>query len=155
MMELIFENDYDQLFDKYESIFIDLAEYTVNLLQRNDNFSLEVNFIDNETIHQINRDYRNIDRPTDVISFAFLDEVEGEININYGDHMFLLGEILISLDQAKLQAEEYKHSLHREICFLFIHGLLHLLGYDHQNEEQEKEMFDLQDKILLEKGVVR
>lgn len=154
-MELIFENDYDQLFDKYESIFIDLAEYTVNLLQRNDNFSLEVNFIDNETIHQINRDYRNIDRPTDVISFAFLDEVEGEININYGDHMFLLGEILISLDQAKLQAEEYKHSLHREICFLFIHGLLHLLGYDHQNEEQEKEMFDLQDKILLEKGVVR
>ena len=155
MMELIFENDYDQLFDKYESIFIDLAEYTVNLLQRNDNFSLEVNFVDNETIHQINRDYRNIDRPTDVISFAFLDEVEGEININYGDHMFLLGEILISLDQAKLQAEEYKHSLHREICFLFIHGLLHLLGYDHQNEEQEKEMFDLQDKILLEKGVVR
>lgn len=154
-MELIFENDYDQLFDKYESIFIDLAEYTVNLLQRNDNFSLEVNFVDNETIHQINRDYRNIDRPTDVISFAFLDEVEGEININYGDHMFLLGEILISLDQAKLQAEEYKHSLHREICFLFIHGLLHLLGYDHQNEEQEKEMFDLQDKILLEKGVVR
>ena len=94
MMELIFENDYDQLFDKYESIFIDLAEYTVNLLQRNDNFSLEVNFVDNETIHQINRDYRNIDRPTDVISFAFLDEVEGEININYGDHMFLLGEIL-------------------------------------------------------------
>ena len=154
-MELIFENDYDQFFDKYESIFIDLAEYTVNLLQRNDNFSLEVNFVDNETIHQINRDYRNIDRPTDVISFAFLDEVEGEININYGDHMFLLGEILISLDQAKLQAEEYKHSLHREICFLFIHGLLHLLGYDHQNEEQEKEMFDLQDKILLEKGVVR
>jgi len=154
-MELIFENDYDQFFDKYESIFIDLADYTVNLLQRNDNFSLEVNFVDNETIHQINRDYRNIDRPTDVISFAFLDEVEGEININYGDHMFLLGEILISLDQAKLQAEEYKHSLHREICFLFIHGLLHLLGYDHQNEEQEKEMFDLQDKILLEKGVVR
>ena len=152
-MELIFENDYDQLFDKYEAIFIDLAEYTVNLLQRNDNFSLEVNFVDNETIHQINRDYRNIDRPTDVISFAFLDEVEGEININYGDHMFLLGEILISLDQAKLQAEEYKHSLHREICFLFIHGLLHLLGYDHMNKEDEDKMFGIQKEILEELGI--
>ena len=62
--------------------------------------------------------------------------------------MFLLGEILISLDQAKLQAEEYKHSLHREICFLFIHGLLHLLGYDHIEKEDEEVMFKKQDELL-------
>lgn len=154
-MELIFENEYDEQFNEYESILLDLADYTIKLLSRRDNFSLEVNFIDNETIHQINKDYRHIDRPTDVISFAFLDEVEGEVSINYDDHQFLLGEILISIDQAKIQAEEYGHSLHREICFLFVHGLLHLLGYDHQNEEEEKEMFGLQERILNEKGVVR
>ncbi len=154
-MELIFENEYDEQFNEYESILFDLADYTIKLLSRRDNFSLEVNFIDNETIHQINKGYRHIDRPTDVISFAFLDEVEGEVSINYDDHQFLLGEILISIDQAKIQAEEYGHSLHREICFLFVHGLLHLLGYDHQNEEEEKEMFGLQERILNEKGVVR
>lgn len=154
-MELIFENEYDEQFNEYESILLDLADYTIKLLSRRDNFSLEVNFIDNETIHQINKDYRHIDRPTDVISFAFLDEVEGEVSINYDDHQFLLGEILISINQAKIQADEYGHSLHREICFLFVHGLLHLLGYDHQNEEEEKEMFGLQERILNEKGVVR
>lgn len=154
-MELIFENEYDEQFNEYERILLDLADYTIKLLSRRDNFSLEVNFIDNETIHQINKDYRHIDRPTDVISFAFLDEVEGEVSINYDDHQFLLGEILISIDQAKIQADEYGHSLHREICFLFVHGLLHLLGYDHQNEEEEKEMFGLQERILNEKGVVR
>ena len=115
-----------------------IAKVTQGKVNKKGTFEVSVTIVDKETIHDINKKYRNIDRPTDVISFAFLDEVEGEININYGDHMFLLGEILISLDQAKLQAEEYKHSLHREICFLFIHGLLHLLGYDHQNEEQEK-----------------
>ncbi len=154
-MELIFENEYDEQFDEYENILLDIADYAVKLLNRNNNFSLEVNFVNNEMIHQINKEYRHIDRPTDVISFAFLDEVEGEVSINYGDNLFLLGEILISIDQAKIQAEEYGHSLHREICFLFVHGLLHLLGYDHQNEIEEKEMFSLQEKILNEKGVVR
>lgn len=154
-MELIFENEYSKEFDNYEEIFLDLTKYVVELLNRNSNFSLEVNLVDNETIHEINRDYRQIDRPTDVISFAFLDEVEGELSINYGDNMFLLGEILISIDKAKEQAQEYGHSLHREICFLFIHGLLHLLGYDHQDEEQEKVMFELQNKILNNKGVLR
>lgn len=154
-MELIFENEYSKEFDNYEEIFLDLTKYAVELLNRNSNFSLEVNLVDNETIHEINRDYRQIDRPTDVISFAFLDEVEGELSINYGDNMFLLGEILISIDKAKEQAQEYGHSLHREICFLFIHGLLHLLGYDHQDEEQEKVMFELQNKILNNKGVLR
>ncbi|NCA96345.1 MAG: rRNA maturation RNase YbeY, partial [Methanomicrobia archaeon] len=103
--------------------------------------------VDNDTIHQINRDYRHIDRPTDVISFAFNDEVEGEVHIQ-GAQTVLLGTILISVDKAKIQAEAYGHSLDRELKFLFIHGLLHLLGYDHQNSEEEKEMFQLQEDIL-------
>ncbi len=154
-MELIFENESDKNLDKYEDIYKDLALFTLNYLKRNENVSIEVNFVSLDTIHEINREYRSIDRPTDVISFAFLDDVEGEIKINSEDVMILLGEIIISNEQAEKQAKEYGHSLHRELCFLFVHGLLHLLGYDHQTEEQEKEMFALQDKILQEKGIER
>lgn len=154
-MELIFENESDKNLDKYEDIYKDLALFTLNYLKRNKNVSIEVNFVSLDTIHEINREYRSIDRPTDVISFAFLDDVEGEIKINSEDVMILLGEIIISNEQAEKQAKEYGHSLHRELCFLFVHGLLHLLGYDHQTEEQEKEMFALQDKILEEKGIER
>lgn len=154
-MELIFENESDKNLDKYEDIYKDLALFTLNYLKRNENVSIEVNFVSLDTIHEINREYRSIDRPTDVISFAFLDDVEGEIKINSEDVMILLGEIIISNEQAEIQAKEYGHSLHRELCFLFVHGLLHLLGYDHQTQEQEKEMFALQDKILQEKRIER
>lgn len=153
-MELLFVNDYDETLQDYERVFEDLAAHAIQKLHRDDRFSLEVNFVDEETIHEINRQYRKIDRPTDVISFAFLDEVENEIKIQ-GDVMLMLGEIFISVDQAKQQAKEYQHSLHRELCFLFVHGLLHLLGYDHQDEEEEKEMFQIQEEILQEKGITR
>ena len=100
--------------------------------------------VDDERIHEINREYRHIDRSTDVISFAMEDNdqfyVEGMPRT--------LGDIFISVDHAKKQAEEYGHSLRREMCFLFTHGILHLLGYDHMTDEQEKEMFGLQDQIL-------
>lgn len=153
-MELLFVNDYDETLQDYEKTFEDLASHAIQKLHRDDRFSLEVNFVNEETIQEINRQYRKIDRPTDVISFAFLDEVENEIKIQ-GDVMLMLGEIFISVDQAKQQAKEYEHSLHRELCFLFVHGLLHLLGYDHQNEEEEKKMFQIQEEILQEKGITR
>lgn len=153
-MELLFVNDYDETLQDYERVFEDLAAHAIQKLHRDDRFSLEVNFVDEETIHEINRQYRKIDRPTDVISFAFLDEVENEIKIQ-GDVMLMLGEIFISVDQAKQQAKEYQHSLHRELCFLFVHGLLHLFGYNHQDEEEEKEMFQIQEEILQEKGITR
>ncbi len=118
-MEMIFENECDSAFDKYEEVFLDLAEFTLKKLNRRvDNVSLEVDLISQERIHEINREYRSIDRPTDVISFAFLDEVEGEVEIKGNDTMILLGEILISVEQATIQAEQYGHSLHRELCFL-------------------------------------
>lgn len=107
-------------------------------------------FVDNERIKEINKTYRNKDSETDVISFAFMDE---EINpktdfINYG-------EIYISLEKAESQSIEYGHSFDRELCFLTVHGLLHLLGYDHMKKEDEIIMFGLQDKILNNLGIER
>ena len=100
--------------------------------------------VDNSTIHELNKKYRNIDRETDVISFALLDEKEEE---SYCDKM-ILGDIYISVDKAIEQAKDYNHTLIRELCFLSIHGLLHLLGYDHIEKEDEKIMFDKQELIL-------
>ena len=106
--------------------------------------------IDNERIHEINKTYRGIDRPTDVISFAFMDD---ETNPNSG--LTDLGEIYISLEKAHEQAKEYGHSFERELSFLLVHGLLHLLGYDHMEEKEEKIMFSLQDEILESLGIIR
>ena len=105
---------------------------------------------DNEYIHKINKEYRGIDRPTDVISFALEDNkdfIEPEFRV--------LGDIYISLDKALEQADNYGHSLLRELCFLTVHGLLHLLGYDHMNEDDEKVMFAKQDDILNEFGITK
>lgn len=100
-------------------------------------------FVSNEEIHEINREYRHIDRVTDVISFALEDTKD----IVY-DGFRLLGDIYIAIDVAYDQAIEYNHSREREVCFLATHGLLHLLGYDHIKEDEEKEMFDKQEELL-------
>lgn len=108
--------------------------------------------IDNKTIHKINLEYRGIDRPTDVISFALEDDkscphIEGMPRI--------LGDIYISIEKAKEQAELYGHSFERELSFLAVHGLLHLLGYDHMEKEEEKIMFERQELILDGFGIKR
>ena len=100
-------------------------------------------FVSNEEIHEINRAYRNTDRVTDVISFALEDNKD----IVYKGFR-LLGDIYIAIDVAYDQAIEYNHSREREVCFLATHGLLHLLGYDHMNEEEEKIMFKKQEELL-------
>ncbi len=119
------------------------------LLNVNNSF-ISIVLTDNKHIHEINKTYRNIDRETDVISFAFMDNDE-----NIKSDITDLGEIYISLEKAHSQAKDYNHSFEREICFLLVHGLLHLLGYDHMNEKDEKEMFGLQDEILSSLGVER
>ena len=104
---------------------------------------LSVIFVDNDEIQEINRTYRNIDRVTDVISFALEDNDEKLV----GDR--ILGDIYLCIPRMREQAKEYNHSEKRELSFLVCHGLLHLLGYDHvNNKEEEKVMFDLQDEIL-------
>ena len=98
-------------------------------------------FVDDEEIQRINRDYRKIDRVTDVISFALCDDPDNEMENQ-------LGDIFIDLDQAFRQAEDYGHSITREVAFLAVHGYLHLCGYDHMTEEDEKIMFAKQEEIL-------
>lgn len=120
-------------------------------------------FVDDEAIHQLNRDYRGIDRPTDVLSFAMNESLDEELDIVYeveeGEELDeptdMLGDIIISVDRAQLQAQEYGHSLKREIGFLFLHGFLHLLGYDHQDEASEAEMMGKQEAILVQVGLLR
>lgn len=145
-MELDFINNGPNQYGDYEKVFIDLANKTFKHLQINVNYIVDVTIVDNKEIHVINRDYRNVDRPTDVISFAFLDdENEGKL---IGDAPISLGQIIISFEKAEQQANEYGHSINREMSFLFVHGLLHLLGYDHMSKEDEEVMFGLQDEIL-------
>ena len=114
------------------------------------NLEFSVIIVDNEKIHEINKEFRGIDRPTDVITFALEDnedfpEMETRI----------LGDVYISLDKAKGQALEYGHSFLRELSFLSIHGFLHLLGYDHMEENDEKVMFSKQEEILNGFGIKR
>ena len=108
------------------------------------NATFNVIIVDNEEIHRINKTYRKIDKPTDVISFALEDNKTEEIF----SEKRVLGDIYISIDKAKEQAKEYGHSLKRELCFLSVHGILHLLGYDHIEKEDEKIMFERQELIL-------
>ncbi|WP_246940457.1 rRNA maturation RNase YbeY [Bacillus pinisoli] len=116
---------------------------------------VSVTFVTNERIQEINRDYRDKDQPTDVISFAMEEMGEGEIEI-YGEELPKhLGDLIISLEKTKEQANEYGHSFNRELGFLAVHGFLHLLGYDHMNEQDEKKMFNRQEEILQEFGLVR
>ena len=148
-MELDF-NSFDQSFNDYEKKYTDLLEKTLRHLSLDFEPYLSVTLVDNDYIHTINRNYRHIDRPTDVISFAFLDDNPKRNELFHSKKMVVLGEIYISTDKAKEQAIAYGHSLERELSFLFVHGLLHLLGYDHMKEEDEKVMFALQEEILAE-----
>jgi probable rRNA maturation factor len=116
---------------------------------------VSVTFVSNERIQEINREYRAKDIATDVISFAMEELGEGEIALVGVEMPRVLGDIIISIPKAKEQAEEYGHSFLRELGFLALHGFLHLLGYDHMTEDEEKEMFTLQKELLNEYGLTR
>lgn len=114
------------------------------------NVEFNIIIVDNEKIHEINKEYRNIDRPTDVISFALEDDESFP-----GIDIRVLGDIYISLDKVYEQSKAYGHSFFRELSFLTVHGILHLLGYDHMKLEDEKEMFSRQELILNEAGITK
>lgn len=113
---------------------------------------VSVTLVDDDAIRELNRDYRGVDRPTDVLSFAMLEEGEGEPEAPQlpPDAPLQLGDIVISLERAAAQAVEYGHSLERELGFLVTHGVLHLLGYDHQTPEDEARMQETAEAILGE-----
>ena len=139
-------NNYDKNIDEID-ILNDFIKYTLEKLNLN-NVLFNVIIVDNNEIQKINNKYRNLDKPTDVISFALEDNKEIEI-----PNIRVLGDIYISYDKVVSQAKEYNHSIKREICFLAVHGLLHLLGYDHMTEEEEKEMFGIQKEMLDSYGI--
>lgn len=144
-MELEINSEIEQNIDEYRDIYPRLLEKALKMLNVTTNVIMSVTFVDEDMIHEINKTYRNIDRPTDVISFAFLDDKSEKI---VGDVPLDLGEIYICYDVADKNRLSYNNSLKRELCFLFVHGLLHLLGYDHMAKEDEEVMFPLQEKIL-------
>lgn len=154
------------IIDKTNSITrsqLELVETIIEFASTQPELNLEldtemsVTFVHNEEIHQINKEYREKDAPTDVISFALEDEGIDELPIEFGDMDIPrnIGDIIVSVEKIAEQAKEYTHSFERELGFLVIHGFLHLNGYDHMNEEDEKVMFDLQRKILDAYGLER
>ena len=124
-----------------------------------ENAYLSVNFVSDEQIKRLNREFRKIDKVTDVLSFPNLQKKAGESlknfqsDADFDTNMLFLGDVVISKNVAKAQAREFGHSMKREVCFLTLHGLLHLLGYDHIEKDDEKIMNKLQDEILLRAGV--
>ncbi|MBO4358275.1 MAG: rRNA maturation RNase YbeY [Erysipelotrichaceae bacterium] len=143
MLNIVNRTKYSDL-DRY---FKDLNSYykrTLEVLEVEDEYNVSLIICGPITIRRINREYRNIDSVTDVISFALLDDDE---DIEY-DEGIELGDIFINRNRVHSQAKEYGHSVKREFIFLFVHGLLHLFGYDHMNVEDEKKMFALQDEII-------
>ena len=144
---LIINHTQEEQWMKYEQDFIRVMKQCEKTLDITKEYSVSLIFTDAKEIHEINRSYRNIDRPTDVISFAMMDS-ENDYEMPEGENE--LGDIFISIDAVREQAESFGHSVQREVCFLFTHGLLHLLGYDHMNEEDEKVMFQIQDVIIDE-----
>ncbi|MGD2434726.1 rRNA maturation RNase YbeY [Bacillus velezensis] len=148
--------------DETNSVSADALQEVEKLLQFaaekegvQDQAEVSVTIVTNEEIKEINRDYRGKDTPTDVISFALEEEGEDEVEIVGADMPPVLGDIIISADRTKEQAEEYGHSFMRELGFLAVHGFLHLLGYDHMTKEEEEEMFSKQKDLLDEYGLTR
>ncbi|WP_258729526.1 rRNA maturation RNase YbeY [Bacillus atrophaeus] len=150
------------IIDETESVAEEMLKEIEKLLQFaaeregvQDQAEVSVTIVTNDEIQQINKEYRGKDTPTDVISFALEEEGEGEVEIVGAEMPPVLGDIIISADRTKEQAEEYGHSFLRELGFLAVHGFLHLLGYDHMTKEQEEEMFTKQKDLLDNYGLTR
>lgn len=154
-MQIDFHDATNTLDKEYIDLIDQLLQYAANKQGVAEEAEMSVNFVHNDEIQELNRTYRQKDAPTDVISFAMQESVAGEMEIVGENLPVMLGDIIISVDQAKEQAKEYNHSFKRELAFLSVHGFLHLLGYDHMTKEEEKEMFQLQEEILGEFGIER
>ena len=141
----------DEIKETLEKVCLKSLQYE----EFNEDCEISLSIVTNDEIHDINKQFRNIDSPTDVLSFPQLTFEEGEeADVNENGEI-VLGDIIISIDRAKEQAEEYGHSLKRELAFLSVHSMLHLMGYDHMVLEEEEDMFRRQKEILIEAGIPR
>lgn len=151
-MIINFENDQEKiaLSEYMEKRLHDGLNAVAHLHGLDDMTEVDITIVDDEEIHTLNREYRNVDRPTDVLSFALDEGEEDEPELIDGPEEHLLGDIIISAETAQRQGEEFGHGLEREIVYLAVHGLLHLLGYDHMTEEDKKIMRAKEEEALRE-----
>lgn len=155
MLNIDFLDETNEVKEEHIELVEKLLQHAASHLSIEDGSEVSLTFVSNEKIHEINREYRDKDQPTDVISFALEEMGEGEIEIVGEGIPRILGDIIISTDRTKEQAADFGHSFERELGFLAVHGFLHLLGYDHMTEEDEKVMFGKQDEILSSFGLGR
>lgn len=152
-MSVLIDNRQDkvELSSETEAVIERVVQKTLEEEVEGD-YEVSISFVDNDEIKELNKQYRGKDTATDVLSFPLLEfeetEEDYENEEEYVQEDKLLGDIVISLEKAKEQAEEYGHSFERELAFLTAHGMLHLLGMDHEDEDEEKEMIVKQDRIL-------
>lgn len=150
-----YSNEQDKLSppENFERLIEDCTRGALEEEDIEDDAEVSVTLVDNLRIRELNKEFREIDRETDVLSFPMGDD-EG-FEVDPGNGAILLGDIVISVEKAKAQSEEYGHSFKREMAFLLTHSLFHLLGYDHMNPEEEKEMFAKQEKVLQKLDITR
>src|SRR5690625_2755308 len=154
-MQIDFQDQTSKLSDGQIDLLQKLFDYAAQNESVQENAELSVSFVNNRDIQELNKTYRKKDEPTDVISFALQDAVADSIGIVGSNVPLILGDIVISIDKVEEQATEYNHSFERELGFLAVHGFLHLLGYDHMDETEEKNMFQKQNDILDGFGLER
>lgn len=153
MRNIILFNNGPKDNEKYRKIIRKAINETVKAENFTDKAELSVTLTNNEEIRRLNKQYRNINKETDVLSFPTC-EAGGKYEINPDNNAYILGDIVISLEKAEEQAEEYGHSIDRELAFLTVHSVLHLLGYDHElSENDEEKMFKRQEEILQQAGL--
>lgn len=140
----------EELPEARKVLVLQVVEAAMASEQLQENSEVSVTFVTDERIHELNKEFRHKDRPTDVLSFALNDNRDDVAGEGMPD---LLGDIIISVPRAKAQAEEYGHSIDRELGFLAVHGLLHLTGYNHETEQDEQMMFKKQEDILQSYGL--
>lgn len=155
-MNLLIDNRTDFILnDEFKNIIEKAVYESLKFENFNQNCEVSVSIVSNEEIKRINKQFRKIDKITDVLSFPQLTFEENEIvDVNENGEI-LLGDIIISIEKAKEQSKEFGHSLQREVAFLTAHSMLHLLGYDHMNKDEENEMFSKQKNILENIGIPR
>ncbi|MDD3705953.1 MAG: rRNA maturation RNase YbeY [Clostridiaceae bacterium] len=154
-MSVLIDNRQEEIIvdEVMEAFVVQVVEKVLTYEECEDEFEVSISFVGNEEMRSLNKEYRNIDKETDVLSFPLVEFIEEELNAEdenaeYIEEEIALGDIVISMEKALEQSEEYGHSFNRELAFLLIHGMLHLLGYDHDEEASEGEMFDKQEEIL-------
>ena len=153
-LRIYFSNEQDKIKVTYAVKILIRSAITQTLALENfdRNTQVSVTFVDNEGIHEINRKFRNIDRPTDVLSFPLLGDDDLPDSALFS---VPLGDIVLSLERAKEQAEEFGHSFEREVAFLTAHSTLHLLGYDHMEEDEKQEMRAREEEVMTHLGIGR